>query len=67
MTGQPKYMDYHERLLFNAILGSQDPATGWKTYYQPLNANTVKDFRSNERGCYCCNGTGMENPSKYVS
>jgi DUF1680 family protein len=67
MTGEPKYMDYYERLLFNAILGSQDPATGWKTYYQPLNANTVKDFRSNERGCYCCNGTGMENPSKYGS
>jgi hypothetical protein len=67
MTGKPQYMDYYERLLFNAILGSQDPVTGWKTYYQPLNANTVKDFRSNERGCYCCNGTGMENPSKYGS
>jgi len=65
LTGDPKYIDYHERLLFNAILGSQDPVSGWKTYYQPLNANTLKDFRSNQTGCYCCNGTGMENPSKY--
>jgi DUF1680 family protein len=63
-TGDAKYMDYAERLLFNSILGSQDPATGWKTYYQPLYANTVKDFRDYLTGCYCCNGTGLENFSK---
>ena len=63
-TGESKYMDYAERLLFNAILGSQDPVTGWKTYYQPLYANTVKDFRDYLTGCYCCNGTGMESFSK---
>jgi DUF1680 family protein len=63
-TGDPKYLDHYERLLYNAILGSQDSATGWKTYYQPLNANTVKDFRSYLTGCYCCNGTGLENFSK---
>jgi DUF1680 family protein len=55
-------MDYYERSLFNAILGSQDPESGWKTYYQPLNANTLKDFRSHLDGCYCCNGTGLGNP-----
>jgi DUF1680 family protein len=65
LTGELKYMDYYERCLYNAILGSQDPASGWKTYYQPLNANTLKDFRSNLTGCYCCNGTGLENPSQY--
>jgi DUF1680 family protein len=65
LTGEAKYMDYYERSLFNAILGSQDPVSGWKTYYQPLNANTLKDFRSHLDGCYCCNGTGLENPSKY--
>jgi DUF1680 family protein len=63
-TGDLKYMDYFERSLFNAILGSQDPATGWKTYYQPLNANAVKDFRSHLKGCYCCNGTGLESFAK---
>ncbi|MEI7909385.1 MAG: beta-L-arabinofuranosidase domain-containing protein [Verrucomicrobiota bacterium] len=67
LTGEAKYMDYYERCLYNAILGSQDPQTGWKTYYQPLNANTLKDFRSNLTGCYCCNGTGLENPSQYGS
>ena len=65
LTGECKYMDYYERCLYNAILGSQDSLTGWKTYYQPLNANTLKDFRSNLTGCYCCNGTGLENPSQY--
>jgi DUF1680 family protein len=65
LTGDAKYMDYYERSLFNSILGSQDPKSGWKSYYQPLNANTLKDFRSHLDGCYCCNGTGLENPSKY--
>lgn len=65
LTGEAKYMDYYERTLFNSILGSQDPESGWKSYYQPLNANTLKDFRSHLDGCYCCNGTGLENPSKY--
>lgn len=64
ITGQTKYIEYYERLLWNAILGSQDPKTGYKTYYQPLGSNSVKDFRSNEVGCYCCNGTGLENPSR---
>ena len=67
LTGDPKYLDYYERSLFNSILGSQDPKSGWKTYYQPLNANTLKDFRSHLTGCYCCNGTGLENPGLYGS
>lgn len=67
LTREAKYMDYYERALWNSILGSQDPLTGWKSYYQPLNANTVKDFRSHEVGCYCCNGTGLENPARYAS
>jgi len=65
ISGEEKYIAYYERSLFNSILGSQDPATGWKSYYQPLNANAVKDFRSPLTGCYCCNGTGLENSSKY--
>jgi uncharacterized protein len=64
LTGQTKYLEYYERSLWNAILGSQDPQTGEKTYYQPLGSNSVKDFRSNEVGCYCCNGTGLENPPR---
>jgi len=64
ITGQIKYIEYYERLLWNAILGSQDPKTGYKTYYQPLGSNSIKDFRSNELGCYCCNGTGLENPPR---
>ena len=64
LTGQTKYLEYYERSLWNAILGSQDPQTGAKTYYQPLGSNSVKDFRSNEVGCYCCNGTGLENPPR---
>lgn len=67
LSGDLKYIDYFERSLYNSILGSQDPETGWKSYYQPLNANANKDFRSPETGCYCCNGTGLENPSNYGS
>lgn len=64
ITGESKYIEYYERSLWNAILGSQDPQSGYKTYYQPLGSNSIKDFRSNEIGCYCCNGTGLENPSR---
>jgi len=67
LTGEAKYMDYYERSLFNSILGSQDPESGWKSYYQPLSANITKDFRSHLTGCYCCNGTGLENPVRYSS
>jgi uncharacterized protein len=67
LTTDIKYIEYYERSLFNSILGSQNPANGWKTYYQPLNANAVKDFRSHLSGCFCCNGTGMENPVRYNS
>jgi DUF1680 family protein len=66
-TGEPKYVDFYERSLWNAILGSQDPETGWKTYYQPIGVHSVKDFRSNETGCFCCNGTGLENPPRSAS
>jgi len=66
-TGDPKYVDFYERSLWNAILGSQDPETGWKTYYQPIGVHSVKDFRSNETGCFCCNGTGLENPPRSAS
>jgi hypothetical protein len=66
-TGEPKYVDFYERSLWNAILGSQDPETGWKTYYQPIGVHSVKDFRSNETGCFCCNGTGLENPARSAS
>ncbi|MBM3964293.1 MAG: hypothetical protein FJ308_04390 [Planctomycetes bacterium] len=67
LTRESSYIDYYERVLWNSILGSQDPTTGWKSYYQPLNANAVKDFRSHENGCYCCNGTGLENPARFAS
>jgi hypothetical protein len=66
-SGEPKYVDFYERSLWNAILGSQDPETGWKTYYQPIGVHSVKDFRSNETGCFCCNGTGLENPARSAS
>ncbi len=66
-SGEPKYIDFYERSLWNAILGSQDPITGWKTYYQPIGVHSVKDFRSNETGCFCCNGTGLENPARSAS
>jgi DUF1680 family protein len=64
---QPVYMDYYERALFNQILGSQNPssARGYMTYFQPMRAGGMKTY-GNDESFTCCDGTGVENHTKYV-
>ncbi|GAA2806251.1 beta-L-arabinofuranosidase domain-containing protein [Saccharopolyspora taberi] len=64
----PAYADYYERALFNQVLGSkQDKADAEKplaTYFIGLQPGAVRDFTPHD-GTTCCEGTGMENPTKY--
>jgi DUF1680 family protein len=64
---QPKYMDYFERALYNQILASQDTASehGFCTYFQPLRSGGIKTYGDDEGTFYCCDGTGLENHTKY--
>ena len=59
------YADYYERTLCNAILGSQDPATGMMTYFQSTKPGYIKLFCTPFDSFWCCTGTGIENHAKY--
>ncbi|MDR1273059.1 MAG: glycoside hydrolase family 127 protein [Odoribacteraceae bacterium] len=64
-TGDPAYVDYHERALYNHILASQHPVDGRVCYFLSLGMGTRKDFGSKENNFSCCMGSGFENHSKY--
>ena len=59
------YADHYERALFNSILASQDPDSGWNTYFQPTRPGYLKLYHTPIDSFWCCTGTGMENHAKY--
>ena len=63
-TADPRAADYHERALFNGILGTQHPADGEKLYYVPLASGYWKLFGTPLNDFWCCTGTGAESFSK---
>lgn len=66
-TPRKKYVEYAERLLFNAILGAIDPANGTTAYFSPMATGYQKTFSKEdleENKFWCCTGTGMENYTK---
>lgn len=64
---EPKaaYADFYERALYNNILASQDPDTGWNTYFQTTRPGYLKLYHSPIDSFWCCTGTGMENHAKH--
>ncbi len=62
-TGEMKYVDYIERVLLNALMGSIDEQ-GCKTYYQWLDTDAHKLFHTEFTTFWCCMGTGIETFSK---
>ncbi len=62
-TGDSKYMDYYERLLFNVRLGTQDP-NGMLMYYVSLAPRGWKTFGNAYDAMWCCTGSGIEEYSK---
>jgi uncharacterized protein len=65
LTGDPKYMDYFERALYNNILSSQEPETGSVSYFTSLAPGMFRYYSTPENSFWCCVGTGMENHAKY--
>lgn len=60
------YMDYYENALYNHILASQDPESGMKTYFVSTKPGHFKVYCSPDNSFWCCTGTGMENPARYI-
>jgi DUF1680 family protein len=63
-TADARVADYHERALFNGVLGTQHPADGDKLYYVPLASGYWKLFGTPLHDFWCCTGTGAESFSK---
>jgi DUF1680 family protein len=57
-----RYADFHERALYNHILGSIDPQEGWTCYMVPVGRGVRREYEENMRdgGFTCCVGSGME-------
>jgi uncharacterized protein len=55
-----KYAEFHERALFNHILGSIDPEDGATCYMVPVGAGVRREYADMARSFTCCVGTGME-------
>lgn len=64
LTGNPKYTDFYENTLLNAIMASQNPETGMSMYFQPMASGYHKVFGTPEGNFWCCTGSGMENFTK---
>ena len=55
-----RYADFHERALFNHILGSIDPEDGRTCYMVPVGNGVQHEYQNMFRSFTCCVGTGME-------
>jgi uncharacterized protein len=54
------YAEFHERALFNHILGSIDPADGSTCYMVPVGRSRGREYAQMQRSFTCCVGSGME-------
>ncbi len=54
------YADFHEKALFNHILGSIDPEDGRTCYMVPVGRGVQHEYQQMFRSFTCCVGTGME-------
>jgi len=63
-TADPACADYHERALWNGILGTQHPDDGMTVYYVPLASGFWKLFGRPREAFWCCTGSGLESFAK---
>ena len=55
-----RYAEFHERALFNHILGSIDSEDGATCYMVPVGSGVRREYADMQRSFTCCVGTGME-------
>src|SRR5947207_3345345 len=61
-----RYLDFHERALFNHILASQDPDDGRVCYMVPVGRGVQHEYQDQFKDFTCCVGTGMESHAMQV-
>ncbi len=54
------YADFHERALFNHIMGSIDPEDGRTCYMVPVGRGVQHEYQNMMRNFTCCVASGME-------
>jgi len=55
-----RFAEFHERALFNHILGSMDSEDGATCYMVPVGSAVRREYADMQRSFTCCVGTGME-------
>jgi DUF1680 family protein len=55
-----RYAEFHERALFNHILGSMDPEDGRTCYMVPVGHAVQHEYQNMFSSFTCCVGSGME-------
>ena len=55
-----RFAEFHERALFNHILGSMDPQDGRTCYMVPVGRGVQHEYQDMFGGFTCCVGSGME-------
>lgn len=64
MDGDPRRVDYYERVLLNHILGNFDPEVGMSCYYTSMRPGHYKVYADPYNCFWCCVGTGLQAPAK---
>ncbi len=57
-----RYAEFHERALFNHILGSMDSDDGATCYMVPVGSGVRREYADMHRSFTCCVGTGHGKP-----
>jgi uncharacterized protein len=55
-----RYADFHERALYNHVLGSIDPQDGATCYMVPVGQRVSREYQDMTSDFTCCVGSGME-------
>ncbi|MEO7719565.1 MAG: beta-L-arabinofuranosidase domain-containing protein [Capsulimonas sp.] len=55
-----RYAEFHERALFNHVLGSIDPEDGRMCYMVPVGRGVEHEYQDKFHDFTCCVGSGME-------
>lgn len=64
-SGNPDYLDYYERALYNHILSSQHPEHGGLVYFTSMRPSHYRKYSDSPKAMWCCVGSGIENHVKY--
>lgn len=60
ITPDVRYADFHERALYNHILGSMDSNDGSTCYMVPVGRGVEREYQDMFESFTCCVGSGME-------